>query len=86
MAEEPEVKVADYDGNPIFEIAGKRYELPLKNSELVERLDMNVTEMDPNDFYPREFSIVMPCLFESPDLGKYLEVKLAVHYDIPGSR
>lgn len=45
MAEEPEVKVVDFDDVALFDINGLRYELSLENSHLIHKVDERLAKI-----------------------------------------
>ena len=78
MAEEPEVKVVDFDDVALFDINGLRYELSLENSHLIHKVDERLAKIPAEKYDMKVFTINMPYLFEVPGLDKYLDVTLSI--------
>lgn len=78
MAEEPEVKVVDFDDVALFDINGLRYELSLENSHLIHKVDERLAKIPAEKYDMKAFTINMPYLFEVPGLDKYLDVTLSI--------
>ena len=78
MAEEPEVKVVDFDDAALFDINGLRYELSLENSHLIQKVDQRLAKIPAKKYGMKVFTITVPYLFEVPGLDKYLDVNLSI--------
>lgn len=78
MAEEPEVKVVEFEDAALFEIDGKRYELALEDSHLVHEIDARLAKIPASRYDMKDFTITVPYLFEVPGLHKYLDVDLSI--------
>lgn len=78
MAEEPEVKVVDFDDVALFDINGLRYELSLENSHLIQKVDERLAKIPAKKYDMKVFTITVPYLFEVPGLDKYLDVTLSI--------
>lgn len=78
MAEEPEVKVVEFEDTALFEIDGNRYELALEDSNLIHEIDKRLAKIPASRYDMKEFTITVPYLFEVPELNKYLNVDLSI--------
>lgn len=78
MAEEPEVKVVEFEDTALFEIDGNRYELALEDSHLIHEIDKRLAKILASRYDMKEFTITVPYLFEVPELNKYLNVDLSI--------
>lgn len=78
MAEEPEVKVVEFEDTALFEIDGNRYELNLEDSHLIHEIDKRLAKIPASRYDMKEFTITVPYLFEVPELNKYLNVDLSI--------
>ena len=78
MAEEPEVKVVEFEDTALFEIDGNRYQLDLEDSHLIHEIDKRLAKIPASRYDMKEFTITVPYLFEVPELNKYLNVDLSI--------